>query len=346
MSEKQNFLRLLRQLILLVIVLIICVVGSATFFISHAIGIITLEKVTIAKAGFSASKKSVVKEANRSLWQPPDSSSIPASEAGELIRYGWELVTHTSVYLGPKGKVKAISNGMNCQNCHLQAGTVPFGNNYGKVASTYPKLRQRSGIVEGFKKRVNDCIERSLNGQKLEEDSREMQAMVAYIKWVGKDVTPSDTLKGFGLLDLPLLNRPANPQKGKTVYDTQCSRCHGKDGEGVLAVDSLEYIYPPLYGKHSYNTGAGLYRISKFAAFVKANMPYGVSFDKPLLTDEEAWDVAAYINSMPRPEKNLSADWPDISKKPFDHPFGPYVDRYSEEQHKYGPFREIIATKK
>lgn len=346
MSEKQNFLRLLRQLILLLIVLIIYVAGSAAFYISHAVGIITLEKAKMVEAGFSASKKSVVKEAKHSLWQPPDPSSIPTSEVGELIRYGRKLVTHTSVYLGPRGKVKAISNGMNCQNCHLQAGTVPFGNNYGKVASTYPKMRHRSGLVEGFAKRVNDCIERSLNGKKLEEDSHEMQAIVAYIKWVGKDVQFGDDLEGFGLLDLPLLNRPADPLAGKIVYDAYCSRCHGNDGEGMFAEDSSEYIYPPLYGKHSYNTGAGLYRISRFAAFVKANMPYGVSFDKPLLTDEEAWDVAAYINTMPRPEKNFSADWPDISRKPFDYPFGPYVDCFSEEQHKYGPFREIITAKK
>ena len=73
-------------------------------------------------------------------------------------------------------------------------------------------------------------------------------------------------------------------------------------------------------------------------------MPYGVTFENPFLTDEEAWDVAAYVNSMPRPDKDLSQDWPDISKKPIDHPFGPYADSFSEEQHKYGPFDPIKAA--
>jgi thiosulfate dehydrogenase len=126
------------------------------------------------------------------------------------------------------------------------------------------------------------------------------------------------------------------------VYEKYCGRCHGNNGEGVMHASGLEYTYPPLYGEHSYNKGAGLFRLSKFAAFVKSNMPYGVSYENPFLTDEEAWDVAAFVNSMPRPEKDLSGDWPDITKKPFDHPFGPYADGFTEEQHKFGPFDPIL----
>lgn len=71
-------------------------------------------------------------------------------------------------------------------------------------------------------------------------------------------------------------------------------------------------------------------------------MPFGVSYDKPILTVEEAWDVAAYVNTMAHPQKDISKDWPDISKKPIDHPFGPYRDPYSEIQHKYGPYTMMI----
>jgi thiosulfate dehydrogenase len=235
---------------------------------------------------------------------------------------------------------------MNCQNCHLKAGTVPFGNNYGAVASTYPKFRSRSGSVEDFEKRVNDCIERSLNGQPLQEDSPEMQAMVAYLQWVGQEVEKGESPVGFGLVALKPLNRPADPQKGAVVYAQYCARCHGEHGQGEMAESGLEWKYPPLYGDNSYNIGAGLYRLSRFAAYVKANMPYGVSFENPFLTDEEAWDVAAYVNSMPHPEKDFSSDWPDIAKKPFDHPFGPYADPFSEQQHKYGPFEPIMTAGK
>ncbi len=96
--------------------------------------------------------------------------------------------------------------------------------------------------------------------------------------------------------------------------------------------DSPEYQYPLLWGKNSYNDGAGLYRVSNFARYVKANMPLGASHRKPQLTDDEAWDLDAYVNSMPRPKKDIRKDWPDISKKHFDHPFGPYKDGYSEHK--------------
>jgi hypothetical protein len=47
----------------------------------------------------------------------------------------------------------------------------------------------------------------------------------------------------------------------------------------------------------------------------------------------------------PRPAKDLSKDWPKLSGKPADHPFGPYTDTFSEAQHKYGPWGPIAAAK-
>jgi len=96
------------------------------------------------------------------LWKAPDFSKIPNGETGVLIKYGRDLIVQTSTYLGPNGSVLQISNGMNCQNCHLDAGTKPFSNNYSAVATSYPKLRARSGSIENIEKRINDCLERSL----------------------------------------------------------------------------------------------------------------------------------------------------------------------------------------
>lgn len=278
------------------------------------------------------------------MWQAPDLASLPATPEGDQIRYGRELVAHTGQFLGPEGSVLQISNGMNCQNCHLDAGTKPYGNNYSLVASTYPKVRARSGMEEDVVKRVNDCFERSLNGKALKSDAKEMQAMVAYIKWVGKDVAQEDKPKGAGLINIEFLDRAASPELGKAIYVQKCQVCHGAEGQGMKPQGSSEYVYPPLWGNNSYNDGAGLYRISNFARYVKANMPLGATYERPQLTDGEAWDLAAYVNSMPRPKKDITKDWPDISKKPYDHPFGPYTDGFSEEQHKYGPFQPIIEA--
>jgi thiosulfate dehydrogenase len=123
--------------------------------------------------------------------------------------------------------------------------------------------------------------------------------------------------------------------------------CHGKNGEGLFAASGLEYTYPPLWGPHSYNNGAGLYRLSGFAGFVKNNMPYLLaSHAAPMLSNEQAWDVAAFVNSQPRPTYDQRDDWKDVTLKPFDCPFGPYADSFSQQQHKYGPFKPITAIKK
>ncbi len=280
------------------------------------------------------------------LWIAPDTATIPKNKEGNIIRYGRDLIARTSYYLGPQGTVMNISNGMNCQNCHLEAGTKPFGNNYGAVASTYPKFRARSGGLESIEKRVNDCLVRSLNGNSLDSLSKEMLAMVAYIKWLGKDTRKGEKVQGAGLVEVAWLARAANPIKGKLIYLQKCQICHGFSGEGQRLTANSRYIYPPLWGENSFNTGAGLYRISNFARYIRANMPNGATFENPILTVEEAWDVAAYVLSLPRPQKRFIQDWPKIALKPVDHPFGPYADNFSEEQHKYGPFEEIIAAAK
>jgi thiosulfate dehydrogenase len=320
-------------------------VGSLVGVVLFLIAFFVINRYPIKKVNYTDTPpKNAIVDSNFShVWTAPSDwrmMYLTPEEKG-LVVYGRELIAHTSDYLGPKGSVKSISNGMNCQNCHLNAGTQPWGNNYFAVQSTYPKFRARSGTKENQIKRVNDCFERSLNGKALDSTSREMRAILAYIKWLGTDVAKGKSPKGSGIFKLKELKRAIDPAKGEEIYVAKCQSCHQVDGGGVLAEGGKSYTYPPLWGAHSYNHGAGLYRMSNFAGYVKYNMPLGATYEKPQLSDEEAWDLAAYVNSMPRPSKDLSKDWPKIAKKPFDHPFGPYTDPFSEEQHKYGPYKPI-----
>jgi thiosulfate dehydrogenase len=280
------------------------------------------------------------------FWQPLDVFGIYNNKKSKEVLYGRDLIIHTAYYFGPRGRIAQQTNGLNCQNCHLDAGTKVFGNNYGSVASTYPKVRARSGKVESIEKRINDCFERSLNGKPLRESSKEMRAMVAYMKFLGENVKKGDKAPGSGLKDLPFLSRAADPSKGKVVYELRCASCHQSNGQGIIDGIGQSYVYPPLWGPHSFNDAAGLSRISNMAKYVKYNMPLGVSHETPELSDEDAWDVAAYIESQPRPHKSVPQDWPNIAKKPIDHPFGPYADQFSEQQHKYGPFTAMKKPKK
>jgi thiosulfate dehydrogenase len=280
-----------------------------------------------------------------SLWQGPDSSAIPAGGSGDLIRYGQDLIARTGYYFGPAGIISRKQNGMNCQNCHLNAGRQPWGNNFGGVQSSYPKFKERRGSVEDIAQRVSDCFERSLNGVAPDTGSREVRAMIAYMEWVGTGVPKGKKPAGSGIEAISYLERAADPARGRQIYRLKCQSCHGPEGAGLKDRDGRVYIYPPLWGDHSYNTGASFYRLSRLAGFMRNNMPSGTDYRKPALTVEEAWDLAAFVDSQPRPVKEFRQDWPDISLKPVDHPFGPFADGYPSLQHKFGPFPPIVQAR-
>jgi thiosulfate dehydrogenase len=274
-------------------------------------------------------------------WKAPGESTIPTGKTGVMIRYGKELLAHTANYFGPKGSIAQVSNGMNCQNCHLDGGSRLFGNNYASFLATYPKMSYRSNKISSASDRIADCFNRSLAGTVPDTNGKEVQAILAYMKWIGKDVKKGQKLFGNAVEKLPFMNQAADPVKGKLVFVSKCVSCHGKNGEGVFAADKKSHTYPPLWGPHSYNDGAGMYRMSNFAGFVKNNMPFGATYQSPQLTDEEAWNVAAFVNSQPRPHRDQHNDWKDLKNKPIDFPFGPYADGFSEKQHKFGPYKPI-----
>jgi thiosulfate dehydrogenase len=155
-------------------------------------------------------------------------------------------------------------------------------------------------------------------------------------------------VKGDESMELDYPTRPADRVKGAAIYVQHCSSCHGANGQGQMRPDSVAYLYPPLWGKDAYQKGSSPHRVLKDARFIKANMPDKLSFwYKPFLTDEQCIDVAAFINDdsiHPRPEKRNKTvlDYPDIKVKPIDYGTGPYLDTFSELQHKYGPYKPII----
>ena len=350
-KERDNeFGKIISKLVTVIIFLLLVIFGLAIVLYNYLPKYVPEAEFQIStpdKFGnfTDAGKQLALEQAKDTVdyWQAPKIEELEGNTNKDLILYGKDLIAHTSIYFGVNGKVfNSSTNGMNCQNCHLDAGTKIFGNNYSAVVATYPKYRARSGAIENIYKRVNDCFERSLNGKRLDSASKEMQAIVTYIKWLGKNVAKGKKPEGSGFKEIVFLDRPSNPEKGKGIYIQKCQSCHQSNGEGILNGDKTSYTYPPLWGKHSYNDGAGLYRISNFAKYIKYNMPLGASYNNTQLTDEEAWDIAAYVNSQLRPHIVVKSDWPKIVEKPFDHPFSPYADDFSEVQHKFGPYLPII----
>ena len=286
------------------------------------------------------------------IWTVPEIGALPNNSQGRLVRRGRDLITATYAHIGPEVPDRAkrfAGNNLACSNCHLQAGTKKFGTPLFGLFGEFPMYSARLGAEITIEDRLNACMTRSMNGRPLPVRSSEMQAMVAYIKFLSTGVPPGQRLPGLGVGKMPELDRAADPTRGQTIYANSCVICHGGNGEGIrrsLPTADLGYVVPPLWGSDSFNDGAGMSRLITAANFVHFNMPHGADYLNPQLSPEDAWDVAAYMVSQPRPHKaNLDKDFPGhLLDKPVDTPYGPYADSFSAQQHKYGPFAPIHAA--
>ena len=272
-----------------------------------------------------------------------DIEKLSNSDQDETILYGYKLFSFTSELLGNNNlENKYVGNGLSCTNCHLDNGTKAYAIPLIGVDKRFPQYRGRENKIGTLEERINGCFERSMNGNKLPIESKEMRAFIAYIKWIGRYVQSDEKVNGRGLKPIKIPNRKVNLNNGKLVYQKHCVICHGQNGKGVV-LSNNKYEYPPLWGEKAYNNGAGMTRVITAAQFIKYNMPNGTTHNNPVLNDDEAYDVAGYINQQKRPEKNsLELDFPNRIKKPVSTPYPPYADNFSEEQHQLGPFQPII----
>ncbi len=236
----------------------------------------------------------------------------------DQLIFGMRLMQETKAMLP-----NTVGDQLSCNSCHLNGGTVAKASPYVGITAQFPSYNPRAGKVIDYADRLNGCFRRSMAGNALDKNSKEMQAMVAYSEWMQGKYKMGDKIpgRGVGKIDPKLV---PNAENGKRVYDNVCAVCHGANGEGMKRADG-SFVFPPLWGDQSYNIGAGIAKTSTAAAFVKNNMPIANTFAYPFgqggLTDQEALDVAEYYTHMPRP------DFPD---KVYDFPKGgkPKDSRY------------------
>jgi thiosulfate dehydrogenase len=285
------------------------------------------------------------------VWSVPEIGALPRDAHGLQVREGRDLITATYAYIGPEvpdAAKRYAGNNLACANCHLQAGTKKFGLPLFGLFGDFPQYSAQSGGEISIEDRINSCMTRSMNGRVLPNDAPEMLAIVAYIKFLSTGVAPGQHLAGLGAGHMAELSRAADPKRGQPIFARVCAACHNTDGSGIrrgTARTDLGYLNPPLWGPDSFNDGAGMARIIMFANFIHFNMPHGADYLDMRLSAEEAWDTAAYVLSQPRPHRaGLDYDFPNLLTKPVDAPYGPYFDKFSEQQHKYGPFAPIRAA--
>lgn len=237
-------------------------------------------------------------------WTPPAIDSTP-DDPFEIAAYrGLALLTHTRDSLP-----KYVGGNLNCTSCHLDEGRRANSAPLAGVFARYPRFIDRASAVVPLEDRINYCFTRSLAGSKIPNDSREMQDLVAYMSYISRDVPVGTHVSGEGMAKMPALT--GDSAAGHTLFTAECVRCHGADGAGVGPV-------PALWGPKSFSIGASMARQERAASFIRHNMP----FDKPgTLTDQQSYDVAAYVVSMARPDlPGKERDWAD-GNAPNDVPY-------------------------
>jgi thiosulfate dehydrogenase len=216
----------------------------------------------------------------------PRNSTIPSGEAGQLINQGRLIATDTAKLLKGHG-----GNGLRCSSCHLNAGTLPNGGAW---------VRVQAQSDQALTARINRCWVESMGGKPLAADAPEMQALHAYIGWLGTAKLKPDQesgARGFGPIDAALVPDRA---QGATLYAKRCADCHGDHGEGTLEKQARGggYKYPPLWGAHAAGAASEMNQLPMAAAFVKNNMPRTRTH---ALTAQQAVNVVSYVLAQPHP---------------------------------------------
>jgi thiosulfate dehydrogenase len=230
----------------------------------------------------------------------PADSEIPYDEVGLAVRRGLALMVATRESL-PEN----VGNRLRCVSCHPDEGRRPNAMPWVGVYGRFPQYRTRAGRVDVIEDRINDCFERSMNGRRLASDSRAMRDIVAYMAFLSKGIPVGADVAGQGLPRLTVTR--GDSTVGRELFAARCARCHGADGQGTD-------LATPLWGPQSFNIGAGMARVRTAASFIRYNMPYDQA---GTLTDQQAFDLASYITSRPRPDfAGKEQDWPNGDPPP------------------------------
>lgn len=248
-------------------------------------------------------------------FAPPAADKIPDGPMGDMIRKGEQIFLHTG-----QNAREFVGNSLNCVNCHLDAGRQANSAPLWGAYTQYPAYRSKTKSVDTFSERLRGCFMYSMNGKAPPDGHEVLVALEAYAYWMSKGSPVAEKLPGAGYPKLAKAAQEPDFARGSKVYEAKCALCHGADGQGQRSGEAQ--VFPPLWGRKSYNWGAGMGEIDKAAAFIKANMPLGLGNS---LSDQEAWDVAAFIDSHERPQDpRFTGNVAETRKKFHDTPMSKY----------------------
>ena len=252
---------------------------------------------------------------SKDAFRPPPESAIPVGAYGDMVRLGRDIFRDTRTRAP-----SFVGNDLRCGNCHLDAGRLADASPLWAAWVAFPAYRAKNHEVNTFEERLQGCFRFSMNGAAPPLGDTVLVALETYSAWLARGAPVGADMPGRFY---PRLGRPASPPdyvRGQAVYQGNCALCHGPDGAGQSAAGRV--VFPPLWGPNSYNWGAGMEMVDTAAAFVKANMPLG---RRDSLGDQEAWDVALFMDSHERPQDPRFTGTVDKTRRRFhDSPWSMY----------------------
>jgi thiosulfate dehydrogenase len=276
----------------------------AAFLLCGSAAACSLQEAPHGDSATTAAAQHATRTWNPDTYRPPPVDSTPDDQYAAAVYRGLALITHTGDSLP-----NYVGSNLNCVSCHLDEGRRANAIPLTGVLARYPRFNDRVNAVIPIEDRINYCFTRSLAGTKLPPDSREMADIVAYLSYISRGVPVGDHVKGEGLAKISALT--GDSARGLPLFVNNCARCHGNTGAGMGPI-------PSLWGPRSFSVGASMARTERAASFIRNNMP----FDRPgTLTDQQAFDIAAYITAMARPDlPGKESDWP-VGGAPADVPY-------------------------
>ncbi|MBI5508665.1 MAG: c-type cytochrome [Deltaproteobacteria bacterium] len=299
-----------------------------------------------------------------SWYECRDIRTAPAA-----VQRGYEYIHHTSSTLGPDGTRKFADgtpyarSSNACSSCHFSGGQVPFGLPLMQVNDKYAAkpLFRAFNYKRDARDATLDCFRNCMGNVEVPDKYGDViDDIMAYVGWTAAGVT-DPSMTGAGWESLPGHSWPyfsgdwqsmkADVTNGGAIYEAECHACHGRDGagQGEYRPGEPRPRYPALWGDRSFTRGAAMYSVPQLAFFTRKHMPFG---DPETLSEQEALDVAGFINSQPRAvahsarmfcDADTATGLPNSLLKPAHWNVGcvDAAEPFSFEQRLLGPWRPI-----
>ena len=270
---------------------------------------------------------------------------------GQTVRAGRDLIVHTAATIGPDAADPAMrfsGNGLECQSCHLNAGTTKFGLPLAGVWGVFPLFIGRENEVRTLEERINGCMERSMNGRALPlgQPANEGDAHVYPVHQRRRADRPQR--RGAGRAAAPAAGRGERSASTARRCSRRPARCAirrmGRASAGGRRTrrNGIAINFRRCGDRTATTTARAWRGRSTAASFIHANMPFGTDFAHPVLSAQDAFDVAVFIDSQPRPHREGNEhDFPDRALKPVDATYPPFLGPFPPSQHLTGPWQPI-----